>query len=98
MNAEAIAYSLEHEPCRFLRDRNISCQLSRRDCFLMGSHASNGGKPFAQFNFSAVKEGVCLDIEVFSCVFTAIFIIFALVNFLCRVKRADHITVPSQPF
>jgi hypothetical protein len=45
--------------------------------------------------FSVLYAGG-LDMEVFACVFTTIFITFTFINYRCRIKRACNIITPAQ--
>ena len=45
-----------------------------------------------------MKDSLRLNIKVFSCVFTAIFIIFALVDFGSLIEWRNDVSVPSHLF
>ena len=45
-----------------------------------------------------MEDKFCLDIKVFPCVFTSVFVIFAFVDFGGWVERGYYITSPSPLF
>lgn len=70
--------------------------IDRKICFFVGSNDPNRRKPFPQFDLGPIEKSIGLHIEIFSCVFTAIFVIFAFVDFRRRIKGTNDNSAPPK--